>query len=209
MHTSAMCMIGPVLSGGRRRGRLLRALMCFIKYSQLLQAFYLGIRETLLHEILAAMSEDDWPADLAYSDQPSTKINALLALIRHHLLAPGLPPLAVVDSANNTLGPDPDYLPQADGSPPAKTVVQEASLGPDRIVVYLAFPKNNWIVKKVSLICIMSLTCYSFSRRLSTRPGSCLRRLTARRARRLGPSHSIASKPIPTAVSSSCLVSVW
>ena len=108
------------------------------------------MREALLHYILAHTSEDDWPASTSYAQNPSTKIDALLAIVRHHLRAPGLPPLHVGDQQTNALAPDPDYLPGLDGSPPVKsTITQNVAGGPDRIVVYLAFPKNNWIVRKV------------------------------------------------------------
>ena len=108
------------------------------------------MREALLHYILAHTSEDDWPASTSYAQNPSTKIDALLAIIRHHLRAPGLPPLHVSDQQANTLAIDPEYLPGPDGCAPGKSLIPQTTAGgPDRIVVYLAFPKNNWIVRKV------------------------------------------------------------
>lgn len=88
------------------------------------------------------LPEFRWRRDEPYSLHNSTKINALIAILQHHLSAPGLPPLMVKDEGTNTLVVNPD---------PSTHVTQDLELGPDRIIVFLAFPKNNWVVQKVSL----------------------------------------------------------
>ena len=71
-------------------------------------------------------------------------MNALLAILEHHLRTPAAPPLVVQPDGPvpNTLVPDPNYM-AAEVSPGS------AASTPDRIVVYLAFPKNNWVIHKV------------------------------------------------------------
>lgn len=108
------------------------------------------MRQDALHPDLATLNEGDWPVGLRYVDNPSTKMDAMLSIVRHHLQAPGLPPLAVSDPTTNALDLHPDYVPQEDGSPALKRIDQDIKLGPDRIVIFLAFPKNNWLVSKVS-----------------------------------------------------------
>ena len=87
------------------------------------------------------LPEFRWPRDDPYHLHTSTKINALVAILQHHLSAPGLPALMVEGNPDsNSLVVNPD---------PSAEVAQDPSLGPDRIIVFLAFPKNNWVVQKV------------------------------------------------------------
>ena len=87
------------------------------------------------------LPEFRWPRDEPYHLHTSTKISALVAIVQHHLSAPGLPALMVQeDGDSNALVVNPD---------PSAAVDQDPQAGPDRIVVFLAFPKNNWVVHKV------------------------------------------------------------
>ena len=88
---------------------------------------------------MSGLSDHIWKEGETYMSRPSTKIDALLQIIKYHLSAPGLQPLKVTDQDANTLEPDPNAL----------RTFQDPSLRPDRIVVYLAFPSNNAIVHKV------------------------------------------------------------
>ena len=102
--------------------------------------FYLGLREALLHPFLAHHDESDWPEGQKYTNCPSTKIDALITILRHHLETPGAWPLQCKTDGTNRLVP-------ADEE--ARSVASSEDKSKDRIVVYLAFPKNNWMVRKV------------------------------------------------------------
>ena len=133
------------------------------------QAFYLGIRKALLHPALAEVNGITFARSASYADFPSTKIDALLKIVEHHLKAPGQPPLRVHEEGSNNLVPDWDLfklgVEDHDESNEMTTNVtlqdgrqiRIAQTG-DRIVIYLAFPMNNWIVVKVSFSSTNSIT---------------------------------------------------
>ncbi|OSC96198.1 hypothetical protein PYCCODRAFT_1472816, partial [Trametes coccinea BRFM310] len=103
-----------------------------------LEAFYLGIRKALLHKSLADVEDHRFPADKdhrPYSDFPSSKLDALLELLRYHEGASCAPP-AIVQPAIVAPQSDPEGWCRIDGAPI------------DKIVVYLAFPSSNWLVRK-------------------------------------------------------------
>lgn len=97
-----------------------------------------------MHPTFSLLPEYRWPENEPYNLHPSTKIDALLAILQHHLATPDAPTLVVKEDAAvpNTLVPDPDYM-ATDAAPGSSAGV------PDRIIVYLAFPKNNWVIYKV------------------------------------------------------------
>ena len=139
------------------------------------QAFYLGIRKALLHEMLGLYGEQSWVSSQLYVDRPSTKIDTLLKLIHHHQKSPGSPPLTVAQEGSNNLVENTSYHAFGhDTSESPQTQNAPSDLDPsnhDRIVVYLAFPMNFWIVEKVCLrhIGTRTYSC-SFRIRLSRRP---------------------------------------
>ena len=110
------------------------------------------MREALLHAFLARHNEEDWSTEKRYSDNPSTKIDAIMVIILYHLDAPARPPLHVVgkEGEPNTLMPNAQYLAGGDDEANTDGVTDTVPNTPDLIVLYLAFPKNNWIVKKAS-----------------------------------------------------------
>ncbi|KAI9069960.1 hypothetical protein FKP32DRAFT_1558701 [Trametes sanguinea] len=103
-----------------------------------LEAFYLGIRKALLHKCLADVDEHRFPRDKdqrPYTDYPSSKLDALLELLKYHLGQTCAPPAQV----HPTIAP-----PAAD--PEDWLRLPDASI--DKIIVYLAFPSSNWLVRK-------------------------------------------------------------
>ncbi|KAJ2993885.1 hypothetical protein NUW54_g7644 [Trametes sanguinea] len=109
--------------------------------SAAIATFYLGIRQALLHKFAPDLDGYQFPHDhqaIKYNDFPSTKINALLELLQHHRGKSCTPPAVivhghVVDSDLAARWPD---WPTVPGAPI------------DKIIVYLAFPSQNWIVRK-------------------------------------------------------------
>ncbi|KAL7281844.1 hypothetical protein ACG7TL_005167 [Trametes sanguinea] len=103
-----------------------------------LEAFYLGIRKALLHKSLADLEDHRFPSDKdgrPYTDFPSSKLDALLALLEYHIGGSCAPP-ALVDPTIAAPESDPEGWSRIDGAPV------------DKIVVYLAFPSSNWLVRK-------------------------------------------------------------
>ncbi|KAL7277927.1 hypothetical protein ACG7TL_007875 [Trametes sanguinea] len=101
-------------------------------------AFYLGIRKALLHKSLADLEDHRFPSDKdgrPYTDFPSSKLDALLALLEYHIGGSCAPP-ALVDPTIAAPESDPEGWSRIDGAPV------------DKIVVYLAFPSSNWLVRK-------------------------------------------------------------
>jgi hypothetical protein len=88
------------------------------------------------------------PADLLqYLENPSTKINVLIILLKHHMQQPGAIPLLAYDVPNSQgesiseLRETPELVPAT--APPANGT-------PDKIVVYLAFPEHLDYILPVS-----------------------------------------------------------
>ena len=105
-----------------------------------LQSFYLGIRKALLHKKLGEVPPHVFPASLQevrYKDDPSTKIDALIALLKYHH---GKTCAQPAQFDGNTLV-EPSY----DENWP-----RVSSDTVDKALVYLSFPSSNFIVKKVS-----------------------------------------------------------
>lgn len=102
----------------------------------------------LTHRDLA--TDNVWSPDDLYVDNPSTKIDAALAILKHHKLAPGLPPLWVKPGSDNVLEPNPKYLPGPNGEPPALSIIpQGPELGRDKTVIFSQFPHNNYVLERV------------------------------------------------------------
>ncbi|KAI0681777.1 P-loop containing nucleoside triphosphate hydrolase protein [Cerioporus squamosus] len=113
-------------------------------------AFYLFHRQAGLHSALSKQPEYHWPRNEPYHEHRSSKIDAMLRIIQYHQTAPGLPPLTVTEEeGSNELVPNPRYGPLDPAHPDRiHHIAQDPALGDDRIVVFLAFPKNNWVVRK-------------------------------------------------------------
>ncbi|KAL7283873.1 hypothetical protein ACG7TL_001143 [Trametes sanguinea] len=106
-----------------------------------LESFYLGIRQALLHKFAPDLEGYQFPADhlaVNYRDYPSTKIDAMLELLDHHKGKSCTPPAKVEDGhvVASTVGEDWPEWP----------VIASAPV--DKIIVYLAFPSQNWIIRK-------------------------------------------------------------
>lgn len=84
---------------------------------------------------VTAERNDDWLL-CPYADNPSTKINALLDILRYHLGKSCTAPAEFQD--NKIVGPLESDWHSVAGAPN------------DKILVYLAFPSNNRVVEKVS-----------------------------------------------------------
>ena len=92
-----------------------------------------------------------WQPRVPYSQNPSTKINVVLHIVQYHLAKPGRPPLHIAEPGSNALEPNPDFMAPGEGEP-ARTpgeLFQDPKLGPDKVIIYLAFPRNNWTLEKV------------------------------------------------------------
>ncbi|KAH9846337.1 P-loop containing nucleoside triphosphate hydrolase protein, partial [Lenzites betulinus] len=101
-------------------------------------AFYLGIRRALLHKNMPGIPGHVFPSNasrLPYSKFPSTKIDALVKVLKYYEGKSCAPPPTWI---NGDLGP-PD-------NPEGWPVIPNAPV--DKILVYLAFPSSNWIVRK-------------------------------------------------------------
>ncbi|OSC96168.1 P-loop containing nucleoside triphosphate hydrolase protein, partial [Trametes coccinea BRFM310] len=101
-------------------------------------SFYLGIRKALLHKKLGEVPPYVFPANLRevrYQDDPSTKIDALIALLKYHQ---GKSCAQPAQFNGNTLV-EPPYDEKWPRIKP-DTV--------DKALVYLSFPSSNFIVKK-------------------------------------------------------------
>ncbi|EJF58185.1 hypothetical protein DICSQDRAFT_67720, partial [Dichomitus squalens LYAD-421 SS1] len=101
------------------------------------QHFYMDHRRTHLNHKLR--EQDDWkPEDMEdYLANKSAKLDALVRILQWHLGEDNRPPLKLDDSEN--LVPDAEY-PMPTPSPNA---------GPDRAVVYAAFPMNHAMIRQV------------------------------------------------------------
>ncbi len=107
------------------------------------QSFYLGLRQGLTHYRLANFGEYKFPADhtqVVYQQDPSTKIDKMLEIVHHHKDKICGKPLEPAEGEGEIIVRGPAQQ--------AWRVVPGA--GPDKIIVYCAFPKNNWIVRKVN-----------------------------------------------------------
>lgn len=109
-----------------------------------------------MNPALSYLPQFAWdPRTDVYANHASTKLDTLRTLLQHHLATPGAPPLKVaVVGPDNQLIPDERYLPGGEYH-----IVQSIALGHDRVVVFLQFPKNNWVViavcysnRKISLV---------------------------------------------------------
>ncbi|KAL7283875.1 hypothetical protein ACG7TL_001145 [Trametes sanguinea] len=110
-----------------------------------LQSFYLGIRQALLHKFAPDIEGYQFPRDhdsLRYSDYPSTKIDALLELISYHKGKSCQPPATINDGQVIHSGESIDDWSNWPAVPDAPI---------DKIIVYLAFPSQNWIIRKALL----------------------------------------------------------
>ncbi|KAH9846752.1 P-loop containing nucleoside triphosphate hydrolase protein, partial [Lenzites betulinus] len=102
------------------------------------QAFYLGIRRALLHKNMPGIPGHQFPPKperLPYNTFPSTKIDALVKVLQYYDGRSCAPPPTWIDG---DIGPP--------ENPDAWPVVPNAPI--DKIIVYLAFPSSNWIVRK-------------------------------------------------------------
>lgn len=93
----------------------------------------LGRRETFIPTTMA-----EWEA------YPSTKLNAMVKLLLWHLEEDNRAPLRVSEDPQtheltNELEPVPEWVPQ----------IRPAHSSPDRIIVFVAFPSNNYLVTAV------------------------------------------------------------
>lgn len=86
------------------------------------------------------MTEESWKA------HPSTKLDTLIQICQHHLAHDDAIPLMIDSNRadDNALIVTPDYVSDAR---------LEEGLGPDKIVMYTAFPSQNPIVMAVSTVC--------------------------------------------------------
>ncbi|TFK77707.1 hypothetical protein K466DRAFT_508186, partial [Polyporus arcularius HHB13444] len=103
------------------------------------QSFYVKFRRTHTHWRLAD-NDAYLPANLEdYKFQPSTKLNSILRLLKYHLEQDNRPPLVVNPNFQDMLVPTTDWIakPRGPNSPP------------DKVVIYVAFPSNNYLIKKV------------------------------------------------------------
>ncbi|KAI9069500.1 hypothetical protein FKP32DRAFT_1559599, partial [Trametes sanguinea] len=105
------------------------------------RSFYLGIRIALLHKLAPDIEGYQFPRDhesLRYDDYPSTKIDALLELLDYHTDKVCAPPATIEDGHIVDVDEDSAW--------PDWPRVPDAPI--DKIIVYLAFPSQNWIVRK-------------------------------------------------------------
>ncbi|KAI0642173.1 hypothetical protein C8Q79DRAFT_984404 [Trametes meyenii] len=101
-------------------------------------AFYNGLRQSLLHKSAA---DEQWARRNAqafqYKDDPSTKIDVLVKILNFIKGKSCVPPIEYINGEIRVKSQVPPDWPRPEGS------------GPDKVVVFLAFPKSNWIVEKV------------------------------------------------------------
>jgi hypothetical protein len=105
------------------------------------QNFYLSIRRALTHRMCDTIYDegkhDGPPSSLEeWETIKSKKLEILVSVIEYHLASDNRRPLMV--SKDGALVENPEDLP----APPT-------GLGPDKIVVYSAFPSNNPLITRV------------------------------------------------------------
>lgn len=111
--------------------------------------FYNFVRQGLMH--YGALTGMEFPS-MEYVDAPSTKLDAMLRILSHHLVQPGRPPLRLqtpeelekADAAIRAMGVEPletdvnKLVVDTAVTPPDGVVV----LPREKIIVFIAFPKN-------------------------------------------------------------------
>ncbi|KAH9852795.1 P-loop containing nucleoside triphosphate hydrolase protein, partial [Lenzites betulinus] len=109
------------------------------------RAFYLSIRQALLHPGFSKLSgyaftpEDELKP---YTDHPSTKIDAVLSVLEWHLGHCCRPPLEYNTDSHVYSQVDAESWPWD-----PKRDNPDGALPNDKIIVYLAFPSLNWLIK--------------------------------------------------------------
>ncbi|KAJ3472678.1 hypothetical protein NLI96_g13290 [Meripilus lineatus] len=103
-------------------------------------SFHLAFRRCLTHPICnsSLISDEDVPKTVeAWREKPSRKLDTLVLICLHHLNQDNAVPLTIHPD-NQTLVEDSSYvppeLPEYD--------LRGAKLGPDKIIIYSAFPSN-------------------------------------------------------------------
>ncbi len=100
----------------------------------------------------------------AYKDCPSTKLNTVLRLLQHHLQEDNRPPLVVnPEFEARDLIDDPEFPRQPHERDPDIYMLEmlvplldwtakprSADAPPDKIVIYVAFPSINPLIRQVS-----------------------------------------------------------
>ncbi|EJF55641.1 hypothetical protein DICSQDRAFT_73286 [Dichomitus squalens LYAD-421 SS1] len=113
------------------------------------RAFYLRFRVTHLCYMLREDPEwvpetlEEWEAN------KSSKLDIAVKLLLHHLGTDNRPPMKMDDKRTNSLVPNTTFVPT---TPPSDA-------GPDRIVVYVAFPQNNNLIAQV--LKLHGIECYA------------------------------------------------
>ncbi|THH21443.1 hypothetical protein EUX98_g8376 [Antrodiella citrinella] len=106
------------------------------------RSFYFNLRQALVHSQFALdgakipMTLDEWEA------LPSRKLDAVLALCEHHLQADNQP---FMDYDTE----DDGYIFSENANPRPAVDLMGVPLGPDKIVLYSAFPVNNAFIGQV------------------------------------------------------------
>lgn len=129
------------------------------------QHFYLDARQCLVHHSFAGGKRPSPPRTRdQYTSDPSTKIDALLRILKHHKANPGAGPLTNASSVGG--GQDSNHLIRSEDVPAhmqtpctnAEGVVEsrpsipegvDLKTHPDKAVVYMAFPSHYQWVKAV------------------------------------------------------------
>lgn len=127
---------------------LVRDFESFAELITFFQSFYLTMRQALLHSWLSRQLNHRFLAvhkTLEYSDlPPSTKVDMTLRIVVKHLFQTCATPLS--------------NLKDVHGNPVAGAIIEGDNirwatplekLPSDKIIIYLTFPSNNWIVRNV------------------------------------------------------------
>ena len=89
----------------------------------------------------------------------SSKIDAIIDIVKHHQKAPGQPPLSVKqEPATNDPGRLNTFVPTAwDSLSPGGLTNPDAPRTPDKIVLFVIFPEHNPFLKAVSQISFINI----------------------------------------------------
>lgn len=118
----------------------------FVCHSFVPQAFYGKFRRTHTHYHL--INDPFWvPADLTeWESMPSTKLTALVTILKYHLEADGRAPLRLKEDFDendpNALEITPDWQ---------EVTPRPAGSAPDRALLFVSFPSNNALITGVSV----------------------------------------------------------
>ncbi|KAJ2986723.1 hypothetical protein NUW54_g9656 [Trametes sanguinea] len=103
--------------------------------------FYLGIRQALLHKFAPDLDGYQFSHDhntFTYRDFPSTKIDAMLGILNHHRGKSCAAPAIIVDG----------HIVESDDSQRWANWPVVPGAPVDKLIIYLAFPSQNWIIRK-------------------------------------------------------------